>query len=50
MAMSMVEIGLLMVGWTMSIVIFYSLGVDSGYKEGRRALRKFYEQSDKVRL
>jgi hypothetical protein len=39
-----------MLGWLTSIVIFYSMGVDSGYKEGRRALRKFYEQSDKVRL
>ena len=47
--MSIYEIGFLMIGWTMTAVIFYSLGVDSGYKEGRRAVRKFYEQRDKVR-
>lgn len=46
---SIYEICFLMIGWTMTAVIFYSLGVDSGYKEGRRAVRKFYEQRDKVR-
>jgi len=25
------------------------MGVDAGYKEGRRTMRKFYEQRDKVR-
>ena len=48
--MSIYEIGLLMVLWSLTVVIFYSLGVDSGYKEGRRAVRKFYEQRDKVRV
>jgi hypothetical protein len=48
--MTIYEIGFLMIGWTFSIIIFYSMGVDSGYKEGRRALRKFYEQRDKVRV
>lgn len=48
--MSIYDIGFLMIGWAITIVIFYSMGVDSGYKEGRRAVRKFYEQSDKVRL
>lgn len=48
--MSIQEIALIMVGWVMTAVVFYSLGVDSGYKEGRRAVRKFYEQRDKVRV
>jgi hypothetical protein len=26
------------------------MGVDAGYKEGRRAMRKFYDQQDKVRV
>jgi mannose/fructose/N-acetylgalactosamine-specific phosphotransferase system component IID len=47
--MTIYEIGFLMVGWSLSIVFFYSMGVDAGYKEGRRAVRKFYEQRDKVR-
>lgn len=47
--MNIYEIGLLMVGWLATIVFFYSMGVDAGYKEGRRAMRKFYDQRDKVR-
>jgi len=47
--MSIYEIGLLMVGWLSTVVLFYSMGVDAGYKEGRRAMRKFYDQRDKVR-
>jgi hypothetical protein len=47
--MTIYQIAFLMVGWGISAVIFYSLGVDSGYKEGRRAVRKLYEQRDKVR-
>ena len=47
--MSLIEIGFVMVAWATTIVMFYSMGVDSGYKEGRRAVQKFYEQRDKVR-
>ena len=47
--MNIYEIGLLMVVWLATVVLFYSMGVDAGYKEGRRAVRKFYEQRDKVR-
>ena len=47
--MNIYEIGLLMVGWLATVVLFYSMGVDTGYREGRRAVRKFYEQRDKVR-
>lgn len=48
--MSIYEIGFFMVGWVMTVVIFYSMGVDSGYKEGRRAVIKFYQDREKVRL
>ena len=47
--MTLFEIGLLLLGWFASIMIFYTMGVNSGYVEGRRALRKHYEQRDKVR-
>lgn len=47
--MNIYEIGLLMVGWLATVVLFYSMGVDAGYREGRRAMRKFYDQRDKVR-
>ena len=47
--MTLLEIGFLMLGWFVSGIMFYSMGVDAGYKEGRRAVRKFYDQRDKVR-
>jgi hypothetical protein len=47
--MNIYEIGILMCGWTISCVWFYTMGVNTGYIEGRRAVRKFYEQRDKVR-
>ena len=47
--MTLLEIGFVMVAWATTIVMFYSMGVDSGYKEGRRAVQKFYDQRDKVR-
>jgi len=47
--MTLFEIGLLLLGWFASIMVFYTMGVNSGYVEGRRALRKHYEQRDKVR-
>jgi hypothetical protein len=47
--MTIYEIGFLMVGWTLSIVWFYTMGVNTGYIDGRRAMRKHYEQRDKVR-
>ena len=38
-----------MLGFLATAIIFYSMGVDAGYREGRRTMRKFYEQSTKVR-
>lgn len=47
--MNIYEIGIMLTLWALTIVFFYSMGVDAGYKEGRRAMRKFYDQRDKVR-
>jgi arginine exporter protein ArgO len=47
--MSAFNIAFLMLGWFASVVWFYTLGVNTGYIEGRKAVRKFYEQRDKVR-
>ena len=47
--MSIYEIGIMMSLWTLSVVWFYTMGVNIGYIEGRKAVRKFYEQRDKVR-
>jgi hypothetical protein len=47
--MNIYEIGILMSLWTLSCVWFYTMGVNTGYIEGRKAVRKFYEQRDKVR-
>ena len=47
--MNIYEIAILMTGWVLSTVWFYTMGVNAGYIEGRKAVRKFYEQRDKVR-
>ncbi len=47
--MSIYEIAFLMLGWAASVVYFYTLGINTGYIDGRRAMRKHYEQRDKVR-
>lgn len=47
--MTALNIAFLMLGWFASIVFFYTQGVNSGYIEGRRAVRRQYEQRDKVR-
>lgn len=48
--MSLVQIGFIMLFWFFSAMVFYSLGCDSGYKEGRRAVREYYDKREKVRL
>ena len=48
--MTIYEIGFTLIFWALSIVYFYTMGVNSGYIEGRKALRKHYEQRDKVRV
>jgi len=47
--MNIYEIGMLMCGWLLSIVWFYTLGVNAGYTDGRRAVRQQIEQANKVR-
>jgi hypothetical protein len=48
--MSIYEIGILMCLWTLTSVWFYTMGVNTGYIQGRKAVRKFYEQRDKARI
>lgn len=47
--MNIYEIAFLMLGWATSVIYFYTMGVNTGYIDGRRAMRKHYEQRDKVR-
>jgi hypothetical protein len=47
--MNIYEIGMLMCGWLLSCVWFYTLGVNAGYTDGRRAVRQQIEQANKVR-
>jgi hypothetical protein len=47
--MELYEIGIVMVLWLFSVIIFYSMGVNSGYIEGRRAVREYYDKREKVR-
>jgi hypothetical protein len=47
--MELYEIGIVMVLWFFSVIIFYSMGVNSGYIEGRRAVREYYDKREKVR-
>jgi hypothetical protein len=47
--MELYEIGIVMVLWFFSIIIFYSMGVNSGYIEGRTAVREYYDKREKVR-
>jgi hypothetical protein len=47
--MTLFEIGLIMLGWFFSIILFYSMGVNFGYVEGRRAVREYYDKREKVR-
>jgi len=47
--MTIYEIGFLMLGWFASSIWFYTLGVNAGYTDGRRAVRQQVEQANKVR-
>jgi len=48
--MTTMQIGWFMLFWFSSAIVFYSLGSDNGYKEGRRTVREFYDKREKVRL
>jgi hypothetical protein len=47
--MTAINIAFLMLGWFASCVWFYTLGVNAGYTDGRRAVRQQVEQASKVR-
>jgi len=43
------EIGIMLVLLMLSNVLFYSMGIKTGYIDGRKAVREYYEKRDKVR-
>ena len=47
--MTLYQIAFVMLFWAITVIFFYSMGVDSGYKEGRRSVTKFYTDREKVR-
>ena len=47
--MELHEIGIMLVFLMLSNVLFYSMGIKTGYLDGRRAVREYYEKRDKVR-
>lgn len=48
--MQLHEIGIMLVLIMLSNVVFYSMGIKTGYLDGRKAVREYYEQRDKVRV
>jgi hypothetical protein len=47
--MELYEIGIILVLVMLSNVAFYSMGIKTGYLDGRKAVRKYYEDREKVR-
>jgi hypothetical protein len=47
--MELYEIGIILVLMMLSNVVFYSMGIKTGYLDGRKAVREYYEKRDKVR-
>ena len=47
--MTALNIAFLMLGWFASSMWFYTLGVNAGYTDGRRAVRQQIDQASKVR-
>jgi hypothetical protein len=43
------EIGIMLVLLMLSNVVFYSMGIKTGYIDGRKAVREYYEKREKVR-
>jgi len=47
--MELYKIGIILVLMMLSNVVFYSMGIKTGYLDGRKAVREYYEKRDKVR-
>lgn len=43
------EIGIMLVFLMLSNCLFYSMGIKTGYLDGRKAVREYYEKREKVR-
>jgi hypothetical protein len=48
--MSLYEIAFVMLFWFATSVWFYTMGVNTGYTDGRRAVRMQIEEAKKVRV
>ena len=47
--MELHEIGIMLVFIMLSNCLFYSMGIKTGYIDGRKAVREYYEKREKVR-
>jgi hypothetical protein len=47
--MELHEIGMMIVLMMLSNILFYSMGIKTGYIDGRKAVREYYEKREKVR-
>ena len=47
--MELHEIGMMIVLMMLSNCLFYSMGIKTGYIDGRKAVREYYEKREKVR-
>lgn len=47
--MELHEIGIMLVLLMLSNLLFYSMGIKTGYIDGRKAVREYYEKLEKVR-
>ena len=47
--MELYEIGIMLVFLMLSNCLFYSMGIKTGYLDGRKAVREYYEKREKVR-
>ena len=47
--MELHEIGMMIVLMMLSNILFYSIGIKTGYIDGRKAVREYYEKREKVR-
>jgi len=47
--MELYKIGIILVLMMLSNLVFYSMGIKTGYLDGRKAVREYYEKRDKVR-
>ena len=48
--MTIYDIAIVLIVQLFTAIWFYSMGVNAGYRQGRRAVREYYDKREKVRL